>query len=200
MNLGLFNELINTAKESNLVQNLIKQLSDYLKNVDRKVNNNMSDRIESTNLDSLKEEDTLYQVVDIGLDGVYLKNMKNNKLFEETNISKELQATLGNDYILRYKNREYIFERELTNDFFNSLVSIKEYEEIQNQFIKESNILEIDSNARYNVITHEKDYSILSYEGNKNNTIKVPNVLLPYFIDNETVLKYKNGKFENADF
>lgn len=191
MNLGLFNELINTAKESNFVQNFINELSNYIKNTDRKASNNMCNE---TQVNDLKEEDTLYQVVDIGLDAVFLRNTKNDKVFEETNIPKELQAILENDYILRYKDGEYIFEEELTDDFFYSLVSVKEYKEIQDKFIKESNILEIDSNARYNVISREGDYSILS-EKSKNNTIKVPNVLLPYFIDDGTVLKYDNGKF-----
>lgn len=191
MNLGLFNELINTAKESNFVQNFINELSNYIKNTDRKASNNMSNE---TQVNDLKEEDTLYQVVDIGLDGVYLRNTKNNEVFEETNMPKEFQDTLGEDYILRYKNGEYIFEKELTDDFFNSLVSMKEYKEIQDKFIKESNILEIDSNARYNVISREKDYSILREES-RNNTIKVPNALLPYFIDDGTVLKYDNGEF-----
>ena len=76
--------------------------------------------------DNLREEDALYQVVGRSLNGIYLQNTKNNKVFEETNISKELLDKLGNDYILRYKNGEYIFEKELTDDFFNSLVDISE--------------------------------------------------------------------------
>ena len=196
MNLGLFKEQIHTEKDNNFIQNFVKELSNYLKDSDRKASSNMARGIEKTDSNSLRQEDTLYQVVDRGLEGIYLKNTKNNKVFEETKISKELQTTLGNDDILRYKDGEYILEQELTEDFFNSMVSIEEYEEIQNQFMQESNILQMDPDTRYHVVTHEKNHSILSYEGDKNNTIKVPNVLLPYFIDSKTILKYENGKFE----
>ena len=41
-------------------------------------------------------------------------------------IPKELLDKIGNDYILRYKNGEYIFEEELTDDFFSGLVDIEE--------------------------------------------------------------------------
>lgn len=198
LNLGLFNELSNTAKENNFVQNFIKELSNCLENANRKVNNKMPNQTKNSILNSLREENVLYQVVEVGTNGVYLQNTKNNKVFEETNIPKELQDILENDFILRYKNGEYIFEEGLTDDFFNSLVGIREYEEIQNKFIKETNILEIDSNARYHIISREKDYSVLNYGSDENNTIKVPNVLLPYFANSDTTLKYEDEKFKNC--
>lgn len=196
MSLGLFNELINTVKENNFVQNFMKELSNYLENCDRKVNNQMQNETQKSNSISLREENVLYQVVDIGVNGIYLQNTKNNEVFEETNIPKELQDKLENDFILRYKNGEYVFEEELTDDFFNSLVSIKEYEEIQNKFIEETNILDIDPDAKFNIIVHEKDYSILKYGNDENDVINVPNVLLPYFANSETILKYEDGKFK----
>lgn len=191
MNLGLLNRAINAAKENNLVQKFIKELSNYLEN-DNKRENNMPKEEDEAIKNSLREEDCLYQVVDRGLNGIYLLNTKNNKIFEETNIPKELQTKLDNDFILRYKNGEYIFEEELTDDFFNSLVSREEFEHIKEKFIKESNILEIAPETKFKVVTRENDYSVLSYE---NNTIKVPNALLPYFIYSDTILKYENGKF-----
>ena len=54
--------------------------------------------------------------------------MSTNKVFEETNISQDLKNKIGNDYILRYKNGEYIFEEKLTDDFMNGLIDIKEYQ------------------------------------------------------------------------
>ena len=122
MNLNLFNDKANNLKENNIIENFIKELSNYLKNAEGRVKNNMSNQTQ----DNLREEDALYQVVGRSLNGIYLQNTKNNKVFEETNISKELLDKLGNDYILRYKNGEYIFEKELTDDFFNSLVDISE--------------------------------------------------------------------------
>lgn len=178
MNLGIFNNLAKT-KENNFIQSFIDELSKELK----KENKNMP----------IKEENTLYQVVDRGENGIYLKNTITDEIFEEINLSKELQDIIENDCILRYKNGEYIFEKELTDDFFNSLVSMKEYKEIQEQFISESNISEINSETTFNIETREKNYSILRYE---NETIKVPNVLIPYFACEGTDLKYEDGEFK----
>ena len=75
-----------------------------------------------------RKENELYQVVDFSSKGVYLQNMSTNKVFEETNIPQELKNQIGNDYILRYKNGEYIFEEQLTDDFMNGLIDIKEYQ------------------------------------------------------------------------
>lgn len=41
----------------------------------------------------------------------------------------------------------------------------------------------------------EKDYSILSYENDGKNTIKVPNALIPFWSKNGDNLYYKDGKF-----
>ena len=72
----------------------------------------------------------------------------------------------------------------------------EEYKKIQEQFEKESNILNIDANTRFNVLSRDNDYTMLSY-GEKD-TIKVPNALVPFFANEQSVLCYKNGKFENA--
>ena len=68
----------------------------------------------SSSEENFKQEDCLYQVVDRSLNGVYLQNLNNNKVFEEKELSKELLDKIGNDYILRYINGEYFFEEELT--------------------------------------------------------------------------------------
>jgi len=64
-----------------------------------------------------KQENCLYQVVDRSLNGVFLQNLSNNKVFEETNIQKELLDKIGNDYILRYEDGEYVYDEELTDKF-----------------------------------------------------------------------------------
>ena len=76
---------------------------------------------QNTKLNKSREENGLYQVVDISSNGVYLQNMSNNQVFEEVDIPKELLKQLGNDYILRYKNGTYILEQELTDKFFANL-------------------------------------------------------------------------------
>ena len=189
MNLDIFNDLINKVKENDLVQNFITELSNHLEK-----NDNKPDGKNEKQVDMYREENCLYQVVDFSANGVYLQNTQNNKTFEETNLPQELKDKIGNDYILRYKNGEYIYEEEITENFMNSMVEIQEYKKIQENFIKESGIDKIDSNTRFKVISREEDYTILEY--NNDNKIQVPNELIPFFADNTSILYYKDGKFE----
>ena len=193
MSLELFNDLINKVKESDFVNNFIDELTDYLKNANEKGETQLNNE-QNNNLDIYREENCLYQVVDFSSNGVFLQNTNNDKIFEETNISQELLDKIGNDYILRYKDGKYIIEEELTDNFMNSMVGIQEYRKIKEEFEKESNILEIDSNTKFNVDLRNSDYTILSY-GKEKNTIEVPNALIPYFAVEGNVLKYDNGKF-----
>lgn len=129
MSLDLINDIVNKIKESDLVNNFMEELSNHLANVKEKGENQMSN--ENNNLNELNEfrkEHELYQVVDFSSKGVCLQNMSTNKVFEETNIPQDLKNKIGNDYILRYKNGEYIFEEQLTDDFMNGLIDIKEYQ------------------------------------------------------------------------
>ena len=75
----------------------------------------------SSSEEEFKQEDCLYQVVDRSLNGVYLQNLKSNQVFEEKELSKELLDKIGNDYILRYSNGEYVFEEELTDKFMERI-------------------------------------------------------------------------------
>ena len=126
MRLDLINDIVNKVKESDFVNNFIEELSNHLANVKEKGENQMSN--ENTNSNEFRKENELYQVVDFSSKGVYLQNMSTNKVFEETNIPQDLKNKIGNDYILRYKNGEYIFEEKLTDDFMNGLIDIKEYQ------------------------------------------------------------------------
>ena len=139
MKLEIFNKLANDVKESNLVENFIQELSKYLENAKEKgeqnmniPNNNNESNNEISNEKTLKqqeklnqnrEENCLYQVVDFSVNGVYLLNKNTNKIFEETEISQELKNQI-HDSILRYKNGEYVYEEELTEEFFNNLEDI----------------------------------------------------------------------------
>ena len=126
MSLDLINDIVNKIKESDFVNNFMEELSNHLTNVKEKGENQMSN--ENTNSNEFRKENELYQVVDFSSKGVYLQNMSTNKVFEETNISQDLKNKIGNDYILRYKNGEYIFEEQLTDDFMNGLIDIKKYQ------------------------------------------------------------------------
>ena len=129
MSLDLINDIVNKVKESDFVNNFMEELSNHLANVKEKGEKQMSNEITDSNeLNEFRKENELYQVVDFSSKGVYLQNMSTNKVFEETNIPQELKNQIGNDYILRYKNGEYIFEEQLTDDFMNGLIDIQEYQ------------------------------------------------------------------------
>ena len=195
MNLNLVNELMKKGIQNNIVQSFIKELSNYLENINEKGENELDKQDINSNLEKYRKEDKLYQVVDMSTNGVILQDTKNNVTFEETEISEDIKDKIQNDYILKYKNGEYVIEDEMTEDFFNSLVGIKEYKDIQQRFIEESDILKIDSSTRYKIEKKEQEYTTLIY-GKNEKKIDVPNALLPYFTDEDTVLYYKNGKFE----
>ena len=192
MNLDLFNNLVNSVKENNIVQSFIKELSDYLEKQNNKLLNEEYNRKDNG---ILKQENCLYQVVDIDVDGVYLQNVENNNVSKEMDISKEILNKLGNDSVLRFKDGSYIYEEELTKQFYDSLIDVKKYKNIQDNFVKESNILEIDSNTRYKIESNEDNYCLLSYENDGKNTIEVPKELIPFWAKNGDNLYYKNGKF-----
>lgn len=195
MNLNLVNELMKKGIQNNIVQSFIKELSNYLENINEKGENELDKQDINNNLEKYRKEDRLYQVVDMSTNGVILQDTKNNVTFEETKISEDIKDKIQNDYILKYKNGEYVIEDEMTEDFFDSLVGIKEYKNIQQKFIEESDILQIDPNVRYKIDKKKDDYTTLKY-GEDEKKIDVPNALLPYFTDEDTVLYYKNGKFE----
>lgn len=71
MNLDLFNNLINNVKENNIVQSFIKELSNYLEKQNNKLLNEEYSRKDNG---ILKQENCLYQVVEMDVDGVYLQN------------------------------------------------------------------------------------------------------------------------------
>lgn len=192
MNLDLFNNLVNNVKENNIVQSFIKELSNYLEKQNSKLLNEEYNRKDNG---TLKQENCLYQVVEMDIDGVYLQNVENNSVSKEMDISKEILNKLGNDSVLRFKDGKYIYEEELTKKFYDSLIDIKEYKNIQDNFVKESNILEIDSDTRYKIELSRDNYCLLSYENNDKSTIEVPKELIPFWAKNGDELYYKNGKF-----
>lgn len=196
MNLDFFNDLFNKVKESDFTQKFTEELSNYLEKVNEEGRGQLEVQENNKNLDRYREENALYQVVDFSSKGVFLQNTNTGVTFEEIDIPQDILDKIGNDYILRYTDGKYVVEQELTEDFMNSMVGIQEYRKIQEQFEKESNILHIDANTKFNVLSRDSDYTMLSY-GEKD-TIKVPNALVPFFTNEQSVLVYKNGKFEKA--
>ena len=192
MNLDFLNNLGNALKENKMVQNFMNELSNYLE----KVNNDLANQhINTVKTNSLKQENTIYQVVEIDVDGAYLQNTMNNKISKEIDIPKELLKKIGNDTVLKYKDGKYIIEEELTQKFLDKLVGIKELEKIQEEFKDNTNILNIDSNTVYQIETKNNSKSILSYENNEKKRIEVPNELIPFWAKEGEKLIYQDGVF-----
>ena len=185
MELDFFNNLLKNIKGNNVVQNFINELSDYLENLSKKD-------------DGLKQEDCIYQVVDIGRDGAYLQNVNNNKIMYKTDIPMELLNKIGNDTVLRYQKNNYIIDEELTQKFLDNLVGIKEYGEIQNNFAQESNILKNDPNTKYKIEMKNENYYILSYKTDEIHKLKVPKELIPFWAKCGENLYYEDEKFKRA--
>ncbi len=106
----------------NFINELTEHLEDFLEKVDirREKQNNQEEK-----LDYFREQGELYQVIDLSSKGAFLQNMKTNIIFEETNIPEDLKNVISNDYILRYKDGTYIWEEELTDKFYETLIDIK---------------------------------------------------------------------------
>ena len=181
----------------NIKNNLDDKVEEFMNELSQHLNNHRDREIEcKKELNELREEDCLYYVIDSDLETVYLQNLNNNIKFEETDLSPEIKKEVFTDCILRYKNGEYIWDKKMTDKFMNTLVSASELNEIKEKFIVESNIQENDPKTNYYVVSHEDEYTILSYENNGPKTVRVPNVLMPFGVDNKKVYIYKNGKFE----
>ena len=63
-------------------------------------------------------------VIDSDLEVVHLKNLNNNKIFEETNLPDDIKKVVFKDCILRYKNGEYNWDKELTDKYMSSFKNI----------------------------------------------------------------------------
>ena len=140
-------------------------------------------------------ENTLYQVVDFSENGVYLQNTDTNEIFEETELSDDLMDLIQNDSILRFIDGDYIIEEELTEEFMNSMLGIKEFRDMQSNFIENSGINENDVETTYVVNEINDDYLLLSYS---DGDIQVPRPLTPFFINIGDSLKFIDGKFQKC--
>ena len=181
MNLDIFKEIKNNLSDINDIKEFINNLMQHLK---------------TNNRNDLREEGCLYQVIDIGDDIVYLQNLNIDVVFEEKCLSKDIKKEINPDTILRYRNGEYIIEDKLTEEFFKNLVNIQEYKRIQDKFIRESDIKKYNPDKRYKVLLKKENYTIIHDINNNENTMEVPNELLPYHVHRNKVFYYENGKFK----
>lgn len=76
--------------------------------------------IQEESIKKYRKENSLYVVVERCLNSAYLQDMDTNIVFEEVNFPKDVVDLLCNDSIVRFKNGKYVYEKELTDDLFNS--------------------------------------------------------------------------------
>lgn len=177
MNLDFFNDLKNNIEKNN-TKEFINELSNFLhKN---------------------EIEDGIYQVVDFGNDSVFLKNTDTNKIFEEKKLPEEIKNKISNDYVLKYENGEYSIEQALTDKFMESMVSIREFRRIKDDFLENSGIKEIPEKEEFKILTKNDEFTVLCYGEDELNKIEVPNELIPFFANTDKILKfnYETGTFE----
>ena len=153
---------------------------------------------ESERKSEFEQEDCLYYVVEENIDFVYLQNMNTDEIFKETNLSQDIKQNLMEGQMLRYKNGTYYIDEEETEKYENSLVDVKEYTKIKEEFMVNSGILGNDINTRYKVLSQNKEegFTVLTYEMNGTKEIKVSNELLPYVVNDKKVFYYEDGKFK----
>ena len=86
MNLDFFNDLFNKVKESDFAQKFTEELSNYLEKANEEGRGQLAVQENNKNLDTYREENALYQVVDFSSKGVFLQNTNTGVTFEETDI------------------------------------------------------------------------------------------------------------------
>lgn len=177
MNLDFFNDLKNNI-EKNSTKKFMNELSDFL--------------------NKSEIEEGLYQVVDFGNNSVFLKNTETNKIFEEKNLPEEIKNKISNDYVLKYENGEYSMEQALTDKFMESMVSIRDFRRIKDDFLENSGIKEIPENEKFKILTKDDNFTVLCYGEGELNRLEVPNALIPFFANTDKILKFncETGKFE----
>ena len=131
MNIDFFKDLENNfrgVEVRKFADNFINELNEHLENFTLRVDIRKEKlNSQEEKLDIFREEGGIYQVVDLSSKGVFLQNMRTNRIFEETNIPEELKNIISNDYILSYKGGTYIWEEELTDKFYKGLIDVKEF-------------------------------------------------------------------------
>lgn len=144
-----------------------------------------------------RTENDLYVVVERGLNSAYLQNVNTNIVFEETSFSDDVFNLLHNDVVVSFKDGKYVYEAEITRDWMNSFISIDEHNEALQELIAEPNFSKIDFEATTFIITsRDNDYTILSYGKSNEDILKVPNKLISYWVDDNSILYYdKEDKF-----
>lgn len=118
MNLDFFKEVKNNLSNNNETKEFMQQLSDYMNNIKEKISK-----------PKYISKEGLYYVLNANPDKIYLTKFNDKKVFEATDLPKEIRNTLSEGVILRYKDGKYTVDEELTEKNFEGLLNIEEYKE-----------------------------------------------------------------------
>lgn len=115
MNLDFFKQLKNNSQNRE-VKDFLNELSDYMNNLKEKIFKQKNDR-----------EEGLYYVLNANPEKIYLTKFNSKKVFEATDLPKEMRNKVSEGFILKYKNGEYTIDEELTEKNFEGQLNIQEY-------------------------------------------------------------------------
>ena len=107
----MMKERNNLAESERQLKDIIKQIEECAIEIANK---------QESQINNLRKENALYQVVGFTSKGVTLRNLENNIKFEETEIKQDIKSKIGIDYILKYSNSEYNIEEEQTAKFLEN--------------------------------------------------------------------------------
>jgi len=116
MNLDFLKELKNTLSNDNKVKDFIQELSEYMNELKEKISKPKDIR-----------EEGLYYVLNANPNKIYLTKFDDKKVFEATDLPKEIRNSVSEGVILKYKDGEYTVDEELTEKNFEGLLNIDEY-------------------------------------------------------------------------
>lgn len=166
--------------------NSTNYISKSFRNIAREISN-----IQDESLKKYRKENNLYVVVQTCPNSMYLQDVETNVVFEEISFPDDGSMLLCNDSVVRFKDGKYIYEKEITNGWFNSFISASEHNEAFNKLMNEPNFSKIDlKNTTFNMISRKNDYSILGYGKSDKYTLKVPNKLIDYWANDNSILYY----------
>lgn len=189
MNLDFFNNLVNDVKVNSFASQFIDELNKYLNNIKGNIGQNQI--TPKNDIAKYRKEDSLYIVVEKGLNSAYLQDVNTDIIFEETLFSNDLFNLLHNDVVVRFKDGRYLYENDITNKWMDSFISTEEHNQLLTELMCEPNFSEIDiESTTFNITSRDGNYTILSYGESHQDTIKVPNKLIDYWANDNSTLYY----------
>lgn len=226
MNLNLFNNLTNSIKENEIIQNFIKELQEFLENPTLKDNSNKTEeigileKIQSERNTSIANKNRMNIIMDdvlmqyanntINSGDLYFVAGKSSKI-ENTyivykyengkdsiiNISvKELPQNAGINSVLRVKNRQYVFDEKATNDL------IKKITQMANDLLDKQNktLNEYRKDGHIYMVTEKINDSVFLWDTTDKPDKEIEEVDFPKELKDKategTVFIYTGGKYE----